>query len=133
VAFGGEEAGLIGSKFFTENSPVALEKIKLVLNLDLLGTGDDGLMVVNGAIFPKLFDQIKHLNDTNKYLPQIRARGKAANSDHYWFSEKGVPALFVYTMGGITAYHDIYDVPKTLPYTRFRETFALLTQFLDGL
>jgi uncharacterized membrane protein len=35
------------------------------------------------------------------------------------FSEAGVPAFFIYTLGGITAYHDVKDVAKTLPLTKY--------------
>ena len=37
---------------------------------------------------------------------KIKIRGQAPNSDHYWFSVKKVPSIFIYTMGGIKAYHD---------------------------
>ena len=63
----------------------------------------------------------------------MKARGKAANSDHYWFSEKGIPSFFVYTMGGIKAYHDIYDVSETLPLTEFEDCFRLFRDFIDEL
>ena len=63
----------------------------------------------------------------------IGARGKAKNSDHYWFTEKGVPSFFIYTLGGIKAYHDIYDRPETLPLTKFAEVYKLLLEFTDYL
>lgn len=94
IAFAGEEAGLIGSKFYTENPVVPLEKIKFLVNLDLLGTGDDGLMVVNGEIHPAQFMMLDSINSANNYLSHIGKRGKARNSDHYYFSERGVPSFF---------------------------------------
>jgi Zn-dependent M28 family amino/carboxypeptidase len=129
--FAGEEAGLLGSAYFTESGQMDLQKIKFLINLDLLGTGDDGIMVVNGAIHQKEFERLNELNAKSNLLPQIRKRGKAANSDHYWFTEKGVPAFFVYTMGGISAYHDVYDRPETLPLTRYQSVFKLLTEFVS--
>ncbi|HSU52263.1 MAG TPA: hypothetical protein VLJ41_16770, partial [Segetibacter sp.] len=68
-----------------------------------------------------------------KYLVKINARGKAANSDHYWFSEKGVPAFFIYTMGGIKAYHDLYDVAATLPFNEYEDLFKLILGFNQKL
>ncbi|SFC74123.1 Peptidase family M28 [Flexibacter flexilis DSM 6793] len=131
VAFAAEEAGLLGSKFFVENPLVPLSRLKFVLNLDLLGTGDEGITVVNGSVFTRAFERLQQINDQRHLLKQIKARGRAANSDHYWFSEKGVPAFFVYTMGGTAAYHDVHDTATQLPLTAYREVFGLLTEFLD--
>jgi len=133
IAFGAEEAGILGSKFFVEHPTFSLTKINFVMNLDLLGTGDDGVMIVNGAILPQQFEMLEKINAENNYVTAIKKRGKAANSDHYWFTEKGVPAFFMYTMGGITAYHDVDDVAKTLPLTKFEDCFRLIRDFLDEL
>jgi aminopeptidase YwaD len=133
ITFGAEEAGLIGSKYFTENPLVPLNKIRFLLNLDLMGTGDDGMMVVNGAIFPKEFELLTKINTEKNYLSVIKKRGKAANSDHYFFTEKGVPAFFFYTLGGIAAYHDVKDVKETLPLTKFKEVYQLIIKFIPEL
>ena len=128
--FGAEEAGLVGSKFYTENPVFPLEEIKFLINIDLAGTGEEGITVVNGSVFEKEFNKLKELNGEKNYLMQVKVRGKAANSDHYYFTEKGVPAFFIYTMGGIKAYHDVYDKPETLPLTEFKDLFRLLTDFV---
>jgi aminopeptidase YwaD len=132
IAFAGEEAGLIGSKYYTENPLNELSKIKFLLNMDLLGTGDEGMMVVNATEFPNAFQTLDSINTQYHYLPKIGKRGKAANSDHYWFTEKGVPSFFCYTLGGITAYHDIYDIEKTLPLTKFESVHKLFISFLQS-
>ncbi|MBK0401578.1 M28 family peptidase [Adhaeribacter sp. BT258] len=129
MAFGAEEAGLVGSRFYVENPFFPLLQIKFLVNLDLTGTGEAGLMVVNGRIHEKEFAQLQQLNKQKNYFPEIKSRGKAANSDHFPFSEKGVPAFFFYTLGGTTAYHDVNDKPETLPLTRFPELFRLLLDF----
>ena len=133
IAFGGEEAGLIGSKFYVLHPLFPLEKIKFLFNLDLVGTGDEGATVVNGSIFKPEFQILNQINEEKKYLPKINVRGIAANSDHYYFSENGVRAFFLYTMGGIKAYHDIYDKAETLPLTKYKELFHLLIDFFDQL
>lgn len=133
LLFPGEEAGLVGSRYFTENPLVPLGKIRFLVNLDLLGTGDEGITVVNATEFKPEFALLKGINDEKKLLPQVKPRGKAANSDHYWFTEKGVRCFFIYTMGGIKAYHDVYDVAQTLPLTKYVEVFNLLTTFASRL
>ena len=130
ICFAGEEAGLLGSKHYIEHPLFPLTKIKFLLNMDLLGTGDEGITVVNATEFKKEFELLKTINEKNNYLTLVKPRGKAANSDHYWFTEKGVPAFFIYTMGGIKAYHDVYDISKTLPLTKFTEVKKLLIEFV---
>jgi len=131
--FAGEEAGLLGSKHFTEQSGFDLKAIKFLINLDLLGTGNDGIMVVNATEYKTQFDKLKSVNEEQHLVKEVRQRGKAKNSDHYWFSEKGVPCFFIYTLGGIKAYHDIYDIEKTLPLTDYPDVFKLITGFVSKL
>lgn len=133
VFFAGEEAGLLGSKYFVEQNTIDLTKIKFLVNLDLLGTGDEGITVVNATEFKFQFELLKKLNDEGKYLPLVKPRGKAQNSDHYWFTEKGVPCFFIYTMGGIKAYHDVYDKAETLPLTRYKQAFRLIISFIESV
>ena len=129
IAFAGEEAGLKGSEYYVQNPVFPLKSIRCLVNLDLLGTGEDGITVVNATEFPDLFEKLEKVNAENNYVTQIKKRGKAANSDHYYFSENGVPAFFIYTMGGIKAYHDVLDKPETLPLTDFADVFKLLRDF----
>ncbi len=133
MLFGAEETGLIGSRHYVEHPVFPLKKIRFLINMDLLGTGEDGLMVVNGKILPDYFNLLTRINEEENLLREIKKRGEAANSDHYFFTEAGVPAFFVYTMGGIAAYHDIYDVPETLPLTEFEDVFRLLTRFVTEI
>lgn len=133
IAFAGEEPGLEGSLHYVKNPIFPLNDIKFLINLDILGTGDDGITVVNGAVHETEFEALKGINDEKGYLTQVKKRGKAAISDHYPFSEAGVPCFYIYTMGGIQAYHDVYDVPETLPLTEFEDLFRLLTDFVGRL
>ena len=133
IAFGAEEAGLIGSEDYVNNPLVPLKSIKFLMNLDLTGTGDDGATVVNGSIFTKEFEKLQQLNEKGAYLKAINKRGKAANSDHYHFYEKGVKCFFLYTLGGITAYHDVNDTAQKLPLTKFKELYQLLIDFQKSI
>jgi aminopeptidase YwaD len=133
ILFAGEEIGLVGSKYFTEMPQLPLKNIRFLLNTDLAGTGEEGITVVNATEFPKEFALMNAVNDEHKLLIKINARGKAANSDHYHFTEKGVPAFFFYTLGGIKAYHDVFDKPETLPLTEHEDLFKLILKFNERL
>ena len=131
IAFSAEELGLLGSQYYVENPVFPLKNIRFLINTDIVGTGNEGITVVNATEFPSDFAQLKALNDTLQLLPQIKQRGKAANSDHYPFYENNVPSFFIYTMGGIKAYHDIYDRPETLPLTKFTALKQLIIAFME--
>ncbi|GAA3923441.1 M28 family metallopeptidase [Hymenobacter algoricola] len=133
MAFGAEEAGLLGSRHYVAHPLFPLSRIRFLINMDLLGTGEEGITVVNGKLFERQFQQLTQLNATGRFVPQLAARGRAANSDHFPFAEQGVPTFFFYTRGGIKAYHDIYDRPDTLPLTGFLGIFKLTTRFLNLL
>lgn len=132
MAFGGEEAGILGSEFFVEHTMIPLDHIKFMINMDIVGTGDEGITVVNGSVFPDFFDRLTAINSEKDYLVKIKKRGKARNSDHYYFTEKNVPAFFIYTMGGTSAYHDIYDTPDQLPLAEFEDLFRLIVDFVNS-
>ncbi|MBL7984750.1 MAG: M28 family peptidase [Flavobacteriales bacterium] len=133
IAFAGEEAGLQGSTWCVTDRPIELERIHMLINLDLAGTGEEGITVVNSTEQQKLFDQLVAINTKEQLLPAVKPRGPACNSDHCPFMQKGVPAVFIYTMGGISAYHDVYDRPETLPLTEFDDLHRLLLGALRSL
>ncbi|MFH2141508.1 MAG: M20/M25/M40 family metallo-hydrolase [Bacteroidota bacterium] len=128
--FSAEEVGILGSKYFSENPLVPLEKIRFFFNLDLVGTGEDGIKIVNGTIFEKEYELLNYINDENEYLPAISMRGEAMNSDHYYLYKKGVPSFFIYTMGGYSEYHNIYDIEETLKLTEYEDLFRLIRDFV---
>lgn len=130
IAFAGEEAGLQGSTWCVTDRPIDLSRISMMVNLDLNGTGEEGITVVNSTAQQKFFDKLTAINTKDNLLVNVKPRGPACNSDHCPFVEKGVPAVFIYTMGGISAYHDVFDKPETLPLTEFDDLYRLL---LEGL
>ncbi len=134
IAFCGEEAGLVGSKYYTEHPLFPLSQINFLVNLDLMGTGDEGIMAVNGEVFAPEYTLLEQVNVQNQYLPAVKKRGKAANSDHYYFSEKGVHCFFFYLMGSnYSYYHDVNDRPENLPLSRYDEAFRLIRDFILAL
>ncbi len=130
IAFGAEEIGLLGSKYYVENPYFSLEKIKFLINIDIMGTGDDGITVVNGSVHEKEFDLLTKINTEKQYLTRIKKRGKAANSDHHMFDQKGVKSIFIYTMGGSKAYHDVQDSGSNLTLFKYNECFNLIRNFI---
>ncbi len=133
IAFGAEELGLLGSEYFVKHPLVPLEHINFLINLDITGTGEEGIKVVNGKVYEEAFAQLQSLNQEHQLLPKVSARGEACNSDHCLFYEAGVPCFYIYTLGGIQAYHDVNDKAETLPLTEFEDLFTLLRLFTNRL
>src|SRR5690606_6606298 len=133
ILFAAEEAGLIGSKYFVDNPLFEISKIKFLVNVDLKGSAAEGITIVNGSLFSERMRKLAAINTQNEFVPKIKLRGKAANSDHYWFSEAGVPAVFIYTLGNARAYHDVHDTPSGLDWANYNELFTLLVTYLDIL
>jgi len=133
IAFGGEEAGLLGSAYFVKHPLIPLENIKFLTNIDIMGDATDGITVVNATERPAEFSLLNRINNEKKYLPVIKSKGKAANSDHYYFSEAGVPSIFIYSNGGKGYYHDIYDKPGRVMLTNVTGVAGLLIDFTGQL
>lgn len=133
IAFAGEEAGLLGSKFFVQNTPIKLKKIRFLLNLDIMGSGEEGITAVNATIHEEEFKLLSDINEEMGLLAKVKRRGPTKNSDHYWFSEQGVPAFFIYTMGPNKNYHDIFDTYENLSFEEYEDITKLLVTFVNRL
>jgi hypothetical protein len=129
IAFAGEEAGLIGSNYFVSHPTIDLKNIKFLINTDIMGSGEEGITAVNATLYPKEFNKMQSINEKYKLLTQIKSRGPAANSDHYWFTQQGVPAFFIYTMGPNKNYHDIFDTFENLSFAETESLIFLLQKF----
>ena len=133
IAFGGEEVGLLGSKYFVEHPLLKLKKIKFLINLDIMGSGEESITAVNATLFPEKFELLQEINKEKDLVKLIKSRGPAANSDHYWFTEKGVPAFFIYTTGPNRHYHDVFDTYEELTFSEYDDITTLLIEFVKRL
>lgn len=133
IAFAGEEVGLLGSQYFVSHPLIKLKDIRFLINLDIMGSGEEGITAVNGTLFEKEFLLLQKINKKQKALPVIKKRGPAANSDHYFFTEAGVPSFFIYTMGPNKNYHDVNDTYENLSFKAFEKIGELLIAFTHKL
>jgi aminopeptidase YwaD len=108
VLFAGEEQGLLGSKYFVSNLPVPEENIVAMFNFDMVGRGNGNINIAGTENFPEMWDIIKNFFPAEKLknLGKFRA---GANSDHYPFQERGIPAFFFISAGQHPEYHRTDD------------------------
>ena len=130
IAFAGEEAGLLGSEHFVNHPTYPLKKMNFLVNLDIMGSGEEGITVVNATLFNEQFKLLQEINTEKGLLTQVKSRGPAQNSDHYWFTEKGVPAFFIYTMGSNKNYPDVFDTYENLTFSEYNDITTLLSEFV---
>ena len=135
LLFGGEESGLIGSRYFAENPLIQLSKVKLLVNIDLFCGGGEGLMVVNANSreTAPYVDLLQQINDQHGYTPKVARRDNARNSDHYYFTSE-CPAIFIYTLGGpFGGYHSPTDTCAGCGLANYHRHMTLLRAFLEQL
>jgi hypothetical protein len=97
----------------------------------MVGTGSEGITVVNGKAYNDVMIAFNKINDEHNYLAVIKARGEACNSDHCPFYKIGVKSIFIYTMGKEhTEYHTVTDVSENFPFSAYDNLFSLLTQYV---
>ncbi|MDR2407463.1 MAG: M28 family peptidase [Bacteroidales bacterium] len=132
VAFSGEEIGLLGSSYFVENTPIPINNIKMMLNLDMVGTGEDGFTFVCGKTFPDEFDKFATINNEKNYSPKLVQREETSNSDHYPFYKKGCKAMFIYGMGGKAGqYHHPSDTAENLSMGGYKSLARMIIDYIN--
>lgn len=131
MAFAAEECGLFGSDYMAKNLPVKQENIKFLFNLDMVGTGSEGIGMVNATEVPKADSILRLINSEKKYFDDIRSGGARCVSDHCAFAQKGIPSIFIFTRGKEhTHYHTPQDMPP-IPLTKWDEMFSFLMDFME--
>ena len=108
VAFSGEELGILGSTYFTNNSPVPLNEIDAMLNMDMVGRlNSENSLTIIGTGTSSEWKTL--LNDKNKYGFKLGFNDSGSGgSDHQAFTNKNIPVLFFFT-GTHSDYHKPSD------------------------
>lgn len=134
IACAAEEAGLLGSFHFAENPLFPLENIKFLINLDMVGTGANGIHIVNATELPKQYEKFVEINEEHNLVANIGKGGKSCNSDHCPFVLKSVPAIFIFTRDeNHRHYHVPQDKADIIPLTAYNELFELMRIFIEKL
>ncbi len=114
VAFSGEELGLFGSKYFTENPPVPINSINYMINLDMVGRLNDSSSISVGGYGTS--PAWSKLVSTSNPLLKIKIDSSGTGpSDHTSFYRKDIPVLFFFT-GTHSDYHRPTDDKEKLNY-----------------
>ena len=128
-----EEAGLLGSAYFTDHPTVPLENIVAAVNVDMIGRGGPEDVEMGGPGYLQLIgsrrlstqlgDLVEDVNQREghgfTFDYQYDADGHPQNfycrSDHYMYARYGIPIVFMST-GGHRDYHQRTDEALYIDY-----------------
>ena len=137
ILFSGEEAGLVGSRWYVNHPRVPISQHAFMLNLDMVGrnpqkpieihgvgSAEGGVIrkVVEGAVASSGLKAV--LNDGVKLV--------GGDSDHSSFSDKGVPYAFFFS-GFHADYHRSSDHPEKLAYDNMVKVAHASIDILFGM
>jgi len=109
--FSGEEEGLLGSAYFVEHSPVAIDSIAAMLNFDMVGRLKNDKLIVYGILTAKELPSLLDSATANAGL-RVTAQGDGFGaSDQSSFYAKDIPVLHFFT-DLHDDYHRATDVPE---------------------
>lgn len=132
VAFGGEEMGLLGSKYFVNHSPVSLGEVSAMINLDMIGRLDTSKGLQIGGVGTSVeADSLIKLCHCNENLKLVLNKEGSGPSDHSSFYGRNVPVLF-FTSGAHADYHTPDDDAKRLNFKGMNEV-AEMVECVVGL
>ena len=117
IAFSGEELGLFGSKYFTENPTIDLKTVNYMINMDMVGRLNDSsktLAVGGYGTSPQWATVIKTQDKKIPFTIKIDSSGSGP-SDHTSFYRKEIPVLFFFT-GQHKDYHRPGDDADKINY-----------------
>lgn len=98
MTFSGEELGLIGSQYFTQNSPVKLENVVSMFNLDMIGRiNDENTLILNGTGSSSIWHDLFNELNNNNYFQLSFNDDSFSSSDHASFYSKEIPVVFFFT------------------------------------
>lgn len=126
----GEEHGLHGSRYYTDNPLFPIENTIADINIDMIGRRDEDHKNTNNYIYvigsDRLSTDLHKINEeaNKKYVNlDLDYRYNDLNdpnrfyyrSDHYNFAKKGIPSIF-YFNGVHADYHKPGDTPDKIEY-----------------
>lgn len=143
VAFDGEEQGLQGARHFVKQPPLDLKQIVAVVNLDMIGRGDENTLVVAGTYFQPQLRQIVAESAHGRQITVVFGHDRpflaAANvddwtysSDHGAFHAAGVPFLY-FGVEDHADYHEPTDTVDKIPVRFYVEATNLVLETVRRL
>jgi len=132
IGFSGEELGLIGSKAFTNDPTIDLEKVSYMINMDMLGRmPEEKKLVVNGVGTSPAWETA--LGKINIHEIQVATTESGVGpSDHTSFYLKDIPAVHFFS-GLHQQYHKPSDDANLINYQGLFEATEFILALIEQL
>jgi len=133
LCFSGEEMGLLGSKYFTENPTLDLTNVNYMINMDMIGRLDPqtNTVAVSGTGTSPVWETLLKSLETDALKIKTDSAG-VGPSDHTSFYLKNIPVLHFFT-GSHSDYHKPTDDWEKINYNGQAEVLTLITRVIDQL
>ncbi len=133
LCFSGEELGLYGSKYFTENPTLDLTKVNYMINMDMIGRLDPQTktVAVNGTGTSPVWETLIKSLETDNLKVKTDSSG-IGPSDHTSFYLKNIPVLHFFT-GSHSDYHKPTDDWEKINYRGQADVLNLIARTIDNL
>ena len=130
IAFTAEELGLLGSNFFANNSPINLQKISLMVNMDMVGRLKNNILYAIGTGSAKELDEIITRIDEQDTLTITKSESPIGSSDQTSFYIKGIPSIMFFT-GVHLDYHRPSDDWDKISYDGLEKVVNFISKVVD--
>ncbi len=133
ICFSGEELGLYGSKYFTENPTIDLTKVNYMINMDMIGRLDpqSKSLAVSGTGTSAVWENLLKKLSSEKLMIKTDSAG-VGPSDHTSFYLKNIPVLHFFT-GSHSDYHKPSDDAEKINFEGEKEILELITRLIENL
>jgi hypothetical protein len=116
IAFAGEEKGLFGSRYYTDDPIFPIENVVAMLNLDMISRNDTNEVAIVGAnTSPDLKEINEKCNEKVGITLLYDSDSFFMNSDHYPFYKKNIPVLFYFSKPTPDLHQPSDDPEKIIP------------------
>lgn len=131
IAFGAEELGLVGSRYFVSHPTIDLKNIHWMLNMDMIGrfNPENGVSII-GFGTSSVFEDIYSSIDSKQMIKHYTGFEGRGGSDQTSFYEKDIPVLFFHT-GGHEDYHRPTDDPNKIDFNALKAIINLELAFIE--
>jgi len=146
----GEEKGLLGAEYFTDNPTVPRDSIVAQINMDMVGRGGVGDLAGGGPGYVQVIGSRRLSTELGALVDSVNTGGGYGlsfdyqydadghpqqfycRSDHYEYARFGIPIAF-FSTGSHPDYHMVTDEPQYIDYPKMQRVAAYVFDLVQTI